>query len=65
MNASARVRRYEIVENRKVARKLVKTADDGVDCLMVEAERRGAAIQKELRASGGVMGMLLWLTVRR
>jgi hypothetical protein len=38
------------LENRKVALKLVKTAGEGVDRLILEAERRGAAIQKELQA---------------
>src|SRR4051794_14589496 len=40
----------DIVENRKVALKLVKTAGEGVDSLVLEAERRGAAIQKELQS---------------
>jgi serine/threonine-protein kinase len=40
----------DIVENRRVALKLVPTAGDAVDRLILEAERRGAAIQKELQA---------------
>jgi predicted Ser/Thr protein kinase len=39
----------DIVERRKVALKLVRTAGEGVDRLILEAERRGAAIQKELQ----------------
>src|SRR5882724_13149846 len=37
------------VENRKVALKLVPIGDDPNTRLIVEAERRGAAIQQELR----------------
>ena len=40
----------DILENRKVALKLVRTAGDAVNRLVLEAERRGAAIQKELQA---------------
>jgi tetratricopeptide (TPR) repeat protein len=39
----------DTVENRKAALKLIKQGDDTVTRLMLEAERRGAAIQKELR----------------
>ena len=38
----------DTVENRKVALKLVKADGDPVTRLVLEAERRGAAIQKEL-----------------
>jgi len=38
----------DTVENRKVALKLVKSDGDPVTQLVLEAERRGAAIQKEL-----------------
>ncbi len=38
----------DTVENRKVALKLVKADGDAVTRLVLEAERRGAAIQKEL-----------------
>lgn len=40
----------DIVENRRVALKLVPTGGDAANRLIVEAERRGAAIQKELQA---------------
>jgi predicted Ser/Thr protein kinase len=40
----------DILEGRKVALKLVRTGGDAVDRLIVEAERRGAAIQQELKA---------------
>jgi len=40
----------DILENRKVALKLVKTDGEPVTRLIVDAERRGAAIQKELQA---------------
>jgi hypothetical protein len=38
----------DTVENRKVALKLIPLGDDGATRMIVEAERRGAAIQKEL-----------------
>jgi eukaryotic-like serine/threonine-protein kinase len=38
----------DIIEKRQVALKLVRTGGDAVSRLIVEAERRGAAIQKEL-----------------
>jgi hypothetical protein len=38
----------DIVEGRKVALKLVRTGGDSINRMIVEAERRGAAIQKEL-----------------
>ena len=38
----------DTVENRKVALKLIPHGDDGATRMIVEAERRGAAIQKEL-----------------
>jgi hypothetical protein len=38
----------DTVENRKVALKLIPEGDDGARRLIVEAERRGAAIQKQL-----------------
>lgn len=40
----------DTVENRKAALKLVKNGGDATDRLVLEAERRGAAIQKELQA---------------
>ena len=40
----------DILEGRKVALKLVRTGGDAVNRLILEAERRGAAIQKELKA---------------
>jgi hypothetical protein len=40
----------DTVENRKVALKLIQSGGDRVTQLTIEAERRGAAIQKELRA---------------
>ncbi len=40
----------DIVEQRQVALKLVPTGGDAVNRLILEAERRGAAIQKELQA---------------
>jgi len=39
----------DTVENRKVALKLVAIGDDPTTRLIVDAERRGAAIQQELR----------------
>src|SRR5438874_10278843 len=39
----------DTVENRKVALKLVAHSDDPTTLLILEAERRGAAIQQELR----------------
>jgi serine/threonine-protein kinase len=39
---------HDIVADRKVALKLVRTSGDAANRLIVEAERRGAAIQKEL-----------------
>ena len=41
----------DTVENRKVALKLIRHGDDRASQLVVEAERRGAAIQKELHSS--------------
>jgi hypothetical protein len=41
----------DTVENRKVALKLIPQSDDGARRMIVEAERRGAAIQKDLHAS--------------
>jgi hypothetical protein len=41
----------DTVENRKVALKLIPAGDDGARRMMVEAERRGAAIQKDLHTS--------------
>lgn len=38
----------DIVEQRKVALKLVATGGDAVNRMIIEAERRGAAIQKEM-----------------
>src|SRR4051794_13898108 len=38
----------DTVEDRKVALKLIRHGDDRTTRLIVEAERRGAAIQKEL-----------------
>jgi eukaryotic-like serine/threonine-protein kinase len=40
----------DTVENRKAALKLIERRGDNVTQMMLEAERRGAAIQKELRA---------------
>jgi eukaryotic-like serine/threonine-protein kinase len=40
----------DIIEGRKVALKLVRTGGDSINRMIVEAERRGAAIQKELEA---------------
>jgi hypothetical protein len=40
----------DILENRRVALKLVPTTGDSTTRLILEAERRGAAIQKELQA---------------
>lgn len=40
----------DTVENRKAALKLVKSGGDSVTKLIMEAERRGAAIQREMRA---------------
>jgi hypothetical protein len=40
----------DTVENRKAALKLVKNGGDAVNRMVMEAERRGAAIQKELQA---------------
>ncbi len=40
----------DTVENRKAALKLIKTGGDTVNQLVLEAERRGAAIQKELQS---------------
>ncbi len=40
----------DTVENRKAALKLIKSGGDALTQLMLEAERRGAAIQKELRS---------------
>ena len=40
----------DTVENRKAALKLIQPAADRTTQLIMEAERRGAAIQKELRA---------------
>src|SRR5689334_4065985 len=40
----------DTVDNRKAALKLVKSGADTVTQLVLEAERRGAAIQKEMRA---------------
>src|ERR1051325_11093756 len=39
----------DILDQRKIALKLAPTGGDATDRLIVEAERRGAAIQKELR----------------
>jgi hypothetical protein len=41
----------DTVENRKIALKLIRHGDDRASQLVVEAERRGAAIQKELHSS--------------
>ena len=41
----------DTVENRKVALKLIPQGDDGARRMIVEAERRGAAIQKDLHTS--------------
>ena len=41
----------DTVENRKVALKLIPHSDDRALAMVVEAERRGAAIQKELHTS--------------
>jgi hypothetical protein len=41
----------DTVEKRQVALKLVPTAGDTVNRLILEAERRGAAIQKELKSA--------------
>jgi hypothetical protein len=41
----------DTVENRKVALKLIPQGDDGASRMIVEAERRGAAIQKDLHTS--------------
>jgi len=40
----------DTVENRKTALKLIKSDGDAVSQLVLEAERRGAAIQKELQS---------------
>ncbi len=40
----------DTVENRKAALKLVKSGGDSVTRLVLEAERRGAAIQREMQA---------------
>ena len=40
----------DTVENRKVALKLIRYTNDPVTNLIIEAERRGAAIQKQLHA---------------
>ncbi len=40
----------DTVENRKAALKLVKTDGDSTSMLVLEAERRGASIQRELQA---------------
>ncbi len=40
----------DTVENRKAALKLVKSSGDSVTKLVLEAERRGAAIQREMHA---------------
>ena len=40
----------DIIENRHVALKVVRTGGDALNRLILEAERRGAAIQKELEA---------------
>ena len=40
----------DTVENRKTALKLIKSGGDAVSQLVLEAERRGAAIQKELQS---------------
>src|SRR5260370_6946651 len=40
----------DTVENRKVALKLIRHGDDRASQLVVEAERRGAAIQKEVHS---------------
>jgi len=40
----------DTVENRKAALKLIKSDGDSVNQLVLEAERRGAAIQKELQS---------------
>jgi predicted Ser/Thr protein kinase len=40
----------DILEHRQVALKLIRTGGDAVNRLVLEAERRGAAIQKELEA---------------
>jgi hypothetical protein len=40
----------DTVENRKTALKLIKSGGDPVSQLVLEAERRGAAIQKELQS---------------
>src|SRR5436309_551375 len=39
----------DTVENRKTALKLIQSAGDSSNKLLLEAERRGAAIQKELQ----------------
>jgi len=39
---------HDIIEGRKVALKLVRTGGDSINRMIVEAERRGAAIQQEL-----------------
>jgi serine/threonine protein kinase len=41
----------DTVENRKVALKLIPESDDGARRMIVEAERRGAAIQQDLHTS--------------
>src|SRR5450759_3240877 len=41
----------DTVENRKVALKLILHSDDRATRLVIEAERRGAAIQQELHTS--------------
>ena len=40
----------DTVENRRTALKLIRPGDDAVTQMMVEAERRGAAIQREMQA---------------
>jgi hypothetical protein len=40
----------DTVENRRAALKLIRPGDDAVTRMIVEAERRGAAIQREMRA---------------
>jgi hypothetical protein len=40
----------DTVENRRTALKLIRPGDDAVAQMMVEAERRGAAIQREMQA---------------
>jgi len=40
----------DTVENRRAALKLIRPGDDAVTQMMVEAEKRGAAIQREMRA---------------